>query len=87
MGFDPFDEFSALHFSSGFVSHRLGITAAQHFVLHALFEWIENRPEVIPLIAQIPFWPGGKEEPDSVINSIGDVVSGQIGWWVSAMTQ
>jgi hypothetical protein len=29
----------------------------------------------------ITFWPGGKPAADSVINSIGDILSSIIGWY------
>ena len=42
---------------------------------------IENTPQGINFINKyLVFWPGGKDYPDSAINSIGDTIFASIGW-------
>ena len=31
----------------------------------------------------IPFWPGGKRAPDSILNSVSDTIFGILGWIIA----
>ena len=84
MGEKLLDRFSLLHFASGIIAYFFGIGWAQWFILHSLFELLENTQIGIELINGLfPFWPGGKRQPDSFINSVGDTLAAMVGWWVA----
>ena len=84
MGIKLFDEYSLLHFAVGIVFFFWKIRLSHVILLHILFEYLENTLEGINLINKfIPMWPGGKEKPDSILNSTGDILSSVIGWLVS----
>ena len=75
------DRFSLLHMATGIISYFFGIKFIWWFIIHLLFEIIENLPSSIKFIDNyITIWPGGKKHPDSVINSIGDQTFAMIGW-------
>lgn len=78
------DQYSLLHFSSGVIAYFFGINIWAWFLLHLLFEMIENTTTGVKFIDEkIPFWPGGKRAPDSAINSIGDVFYGMVGFLIA----
>ncbi len=86
MGEFFFDQFSILHMASGVVAYFIGIKLPIWIIIHILFEIIENQPEFIKFNNTYLewFWPGGKEKPDSFMNSmIGDNFFAILGWVVS----
>ena len=83
MGTQLLDRFSILHFASGIVAYYIGIGWKLWLLLHILFEILENTPVGMELINKIPFWPGGKSQSDTFINSVGDVLSAMVGWWIA----
>ena len=66
------DQFSLLHFSVGVVAYFWGV-----------FELGENSPTGIRLINSMSLWPGGKPEPDSLLNIAGDTAFAMAGWMVA----
>ena len=59
-----------------------GISLKTWIIIHILFELIENTEYGMNIINKwIPFWPGGKPESDSNINSlVGDNIFSILGW-------
>jgi electron transfer flavoprotein alpha/beta subunit len=88
MGQSWFDEYSLLHFASGIVAFFWGLTFSTWFVLHALFEIVENTDIGRKFINEhITMWPGGKPSADSSSNMIGDQASAMLGWWCAQQTR
>jgi hypothetical protein len=85
MGIDFVDRYSLLHFAVGIVVYYFDIGLFEWFLIHTLFEIIENSKVGVKFINNylIWFWPGGKDKADSVINSVGDVFFGLLGWIVA----
>jgi hypothetical protein len=86
MGVRFFDQYSILHMSSGVVAYFIGIKLPIWIIIHILFEIIENQPFFIKFNNEYLewFWPGGKEKPDTFINSmIGDNFFAILGWVVA----
>tara|TARA_Y100000748_G_scaffold289182_1_gene274783 strand:- start:4123 stop:4533 length:411 start_codon:yes stop_codon:yes gene_type:complete len=77
------DQFSLLHFSVGVVAYFWGVPLAWWFVAHTVFELGENSPTGIRLINSMSLWPGGKPEPDSLLNIAGDTAFAMAGWMVA----
>ena len=81
MGIYLFDQYSLLHFASGVIAYFFGINWVVWFLLHSLFEFVENTNAGMALINNyLTFWPGGKPYPDSFLNNIGDTISAMAGW-------
>lgn len=74
------DNFSILHFATGIIFYYFGISFSQSFVIHLLFEALENQNFAMDIISKTGWWPGGKDKADSVLNSIGDQFYFSIGW-------
>lgn len=78
------DEFSLLHFATGIVAYYIGIPLGWWFVIHAMFELLEDTGTGVRVINKLfgKIWPGGgKKVPDSFINSeIGDNLYAVLGW-------
>ena len=84
MGTKIVDQFSLLHFAVGIVVYFWDISLLLWFVLHTMFELIENTPQGIYFINHyIYFWPGGKPKADAAINTIGDTIFAMLGWVVA----
>lgn len=85
MGQNIFDQYTFLHFSVGVVMYFIGFSLVSTIILHVIFEFAENTTEGINFINNYLswFWPGGKEVPDSHLNSIGDTI-GVIAGWLAA---
>lgn len=77
-----FDKYTYLHFSVGVVVYFLGFKLITTILAHILFEFLENTEMGIKFInAYLAwFWPGGKEIPDTQLNSIGDTIGVILGW-------
>lgn len=88
MGFRYFDQYSLLHFSVAVVLYFWGFRFDVAFILHTLFEFFENTKIGVKLINKfsnssfILKYPGGKPEPDSIQNIIGDTISFVLGYFV-----
>ena len=79
------DQFSLLHAASGVIAYFWGISFWWWFMLHLIFEYVENTDEGMKVINQtLKIWPGGKGSRDSFINSAGDQFFGMLGWIVAA---
>lgn len=76
------DRYSLLHFAVGVVSFFWGMSFLQWFVIHGLFELLENTETGMEFIRTYFewFWPGGKEYRDSWINMLGDQTFAMLGW-------
>ena len=77
------DKYSLLHFATGIVVYYWNVSFPVWFVLHLLFEYAENTSIGMFHINRLPMWPGGKEDPDSLLNSLGDQAYASIGWFVA----
>ena len=80
MGIYFTDKYSLLHFANGVIAYYWNISFTLWFILHLLYEYIENTQQGIQIINKINIWPGGKEQPDTIINNIGDQFYGMFGW-------
>lgn len=76
------DRYSLLHFATGVVAYFWGLSFWQWFLIHALFELLENTQAGMRFVRRHFdwFWPGGKEYPDPWINSLGDQCFAMAGW-------
>jgi hypothetical protein len=81
MGNILFDQYTYLHFAVGIIVYFWNIPLLNWFVLHTIFEVLENSQMGINFINNyLVFWPGGKPKPDSILNVIGDTYGAIIGW-------
>jgi hypothetical protein len=81
MGYKLFDQYTYLHFATGIILYFWNISLLKLFILHTIFEILENSQMGIHFINKyMVFWPGGKPKSDSTINSIGDTIGAIIGW-------
>jgi hypothetical protein len=81
MGIYFTDQFSLLHFASGIVAYYWNISFIHWFLLHAIYEILQNSAAGISFINnKLKVWPGGKLGPDSLLNIIGDQFYGMAGW-------
>ncbi len=78
------DKYSLLHFASGVIAYHFGLNITLWLLLNIIFEMLENTPAGMQFIQNhlLTIWPGGKEYSDSIINILGDIVSGVGGWYV-----
>jgi len=78
------DKYSLLHFASGVIAYHFGLNITVWLLLNIIFEMLENTSVGIQFIQNhlLTIWPGGKKYSDSIINILGDIVSGIIGWYV-----
>jgi hypothetical protein len=77
------DKYSLLHFAVGIIFRFLNFNFMSAFFIHLCFEIFENSRFGVNFIDTSPllqWWPGGKKEPDSIVNSIFDQVFFMIGW-------
>ena len=87
MGSKFIDQYSLLHFAVGIVVYFWDIPLLTWFVLHTMFELVENTSQGIYFINNyITLWPGGKPKPDSIVNSIGDTIFSILGWSIAYYT-
>ncbi len=81
MGYQYFDKYTYLHFAVGIVVYFWKISLLDWVILHTIFEILENTQMGLNIINQyIVYWPGGKEKPDTIINSVGDTFGAVLGW-------
>lgn len=83
MGKQLFDQYTLLHFAVGIVAYFWNISLLNTFILHTLFELLENTTLGMKIINKFYFWPGGKPYADSFINSIGDTIAVIMGWYLA----
>lgn len=84
MGVYFFDQYSLLHLASGIIAYFFGINIYVWFIIHLLFELIENTKMGVHFIdTYLFFWPGGKLRSDETINSIGDQFFAILGWYLA----
>lgn len=75
------DQYSLLHFAVGITSFFWNISLFHFFVLHTLFEILENTKTGMYVINKyVTFWPGGKPAADSFVNILGDTFFAVLGW-------
>ena len=55
------DKFSLLHFATGIIAYYWNISFLSWFIMHLMYEYIENTIYGMRLINKIPLWPGGKD--------------------------
>jgi hypothetical protein len=81
MGIYFIDQYSLLHFAVGIIAFFWGINLPNFFILHSIFEFVENTKIGMAIINNyITIWPGGKSRADSNINILGDIVFSVLGW-------
>lgn len=81
-----FDQYSLMHFAAGIIFYYIGITLEQWFWISVIFEIIENSKLTIASLNKYLFsWSSHdfKENPDTFINSFGDILFAVIGWLVA----
>jgi hypothetical protein len=83
MGKSFSDQYSLLHFAVGIIAYFWNLSFVIWFILHMIYELIENTKPAMYIINQFTFWPGGKEEADSILNSFGDQYYAMLGWIIA----
>lgn len=84
MGNKLFDQYTLLHFATGVIFYFFGIDFVWFLVIHTIFEIVENTKCGIMVINRyLTFWPGGKPQADSFMNSVGDTFGALLGWLFS----
>ena len=84
MGSSLIDKYSLLHFATGIIFYFFNISFLNTLIIHTLFEIVENTNQGVHFIDKyLKFWPGGKKQPDSLINNIGDTIFMMLGWIVA----
>ena len=93
MGQRLLDQYSLLHTAVGVIAYFWNVPFWIGIVIHAVFEWAENTQIGIKWVNKLFVepgffglqWPGGKREPDSLLNQFGDTVVFGIGWLMAQM--
>ena len=86
MGYRFIDQYSLLHVASGIIAYFFGLSVTKWFMIHLIFELIENTDQGIVIINKyFTFWPGGKLYADSMINIISDQTFSIIGFYLANM--
>jgi hypothetical protein len=81
MGVSFTDKFSLLHFASGIIAYYWNLSFFDWFILHLVYEIIQNSKYGILFINNVvTLWPGGKLSYDSYTNMVGDQFYGILGW-------
>lgn len=89
MGVFLADQYSLLHFSVGVLAYFWNFSLLFSFIVHFIFEMLENTTTGVHLINKYIIqpgyfsWPGGKHHPDSTMNIIGDNLFFFIGWIIA----
>jgi hypothetical protein len=90
MGHRFLDQYSLLHGSVGVFCYFWNISLFTSFIIHTVFEIVENTYWGINIINKYFSsstglgWPGGKPEADSIQNIFGDTFTFVVGWLVAA---
>ncbi len=75
------DRYTYLHFAVGIIAFFFNISLVWTIILHVIFEVVENTELGMNFINNyILFWPGGKDKPDPIMNSVGDTFGAIAGW-------
>lgn len=75
------DQYTYLHFAVGIIAYFWNIPLLIFFILHTIFELLENTQIGMNVINKyFIFWPGGKPKSDTIINIIGDTLGAIMGW-------
>lgn len=86
MGYNLIDQYSLLHFCVGVIVYFWNFPLLFSFIIHFLFEILENTERGVFYINKYIIepgyfsWPGGKHKPDTTLNMIGDNLFFVIGW-------
>ena len=81
MGIYFADQYSYLHWCIGAVLYFMGMSFEKFLFLHIFYEIFENTSQGMNVINKyITFWPGKKNYPDTLSNSMGDTFFGILGW-------
>lgn len=84
MGVYFFDQYSLLHFAVGVIFYFWDFSATTTFLIHTVFEYLENTDIGIYFINKyLTIWPGGKPYADSLLNSIGDTFFTMLGFYLA----
>lgn len=92
MGFRWLDQYSLLHAAVGVVAYFWNIPFWPAFLIHVAFELAENSGPGVRFLQymtdkqrayRLP-WPGGKTEPDSMENQMGDNLTFAGGWLLAS---
>lgn len=83
MGSNIFDQYSLLHFCSGYIIYFSNISLLNWILIHILFEIIENSSLGMNFIKGLKWWPGGKHSRDSIINIVSDTIFAILGWIIA----
>jgi len=87
MGVNFADQFSFLHYSVGAVFFywvpRPLLGGAVFFLMHTIFELVENSNFGVHALKAVVIWPGGKPKADTMINILGDTVFAMLGFYTS----
>lgn len=74
------DKFSFLHFATGIIVYYWNMSFIEWFIIHIIFEIVENTKYGMMVINKTNMWPGGKKAADNIINMIGDQYYALLGW-------
>lgn len=74
------DQYSLLHFSVGVVAYFWHVPFWLWIILNILFEIFENSSWGMRIISHISVFPGGQPRPDTLANSICDIICCLLGW-------
>lgn len=81
MGQYILDKFSIVHFAVGILWRYMGFDILSLFILHTIFEIVENSKIGMHIInTYFKIWPGGKPSADTVVNIISDILISLLGW-------
>jgi hypothetical protein len=85
MGRQLIDQYSLLHAAVGVVMYFFKFSLMEWTIIHILFEILENTEYGMHTINHNfkGVWPGGKNFADSFVNSTGDIIAGNIGWFIA----
>lgn len=80
MGIYFTDKYSLLHFAVGIIIYYWNVSFISWFIVHLIYEIIENTEIGMYYIRKVKLWPGGKLYSDSLVNSVGDQFYSVLGW-------
>jgi hypothetical protein len=76
------DKYSIYHFSSGVIAYYFGVSFVKWFIIHAVYELLENS-RLQKELDKIEIWPGRKPRPDTFVNSMSDQFYTMLGWSIA----